>query len=237
MSADERPPFDGADIGAVVFDVVGTLVDEGPAWETVSRRLATEARVRDAEKLRSMWATVLDERMTAIVEGRAPWRPHREVVADAAREAVARAGGVASRAGRTIAASLDGAYPAWADAAPATAALRRHRMVAALSNADLDALARLAHTQELDWDIALSTGAVATFKPAPAAYRYAIDALRLDPARTLFVAAHPWDLRAAALHGFRTAYLARPGAEPPSPEDRFDVQADDVRALVDVLAS
>src|SRR3546814_14626237 len=61
-----------------------------------------------------------------------------------------------------------------------------------------------------------------TFKPAPAAYRYAIDTLGIDPARTLFVAAHPWDLRAAAEYGFRTAYIARPAAERPSAGDRFD---------------
>lgn len=83
---------------------------------------------------------------------------------------------------------------------------------------------------------ALSTGSVRTFKPAPAAYQYAIDALRLDPARTLFVAAHPWDLRAAAEHGFRTAYIARPGAQRPSADDRFDLHADDLTALVESLS-
>lgn len=108
--------------------------------------------------------------------------------------------------------------------------------MAGLSNGDLDALARLTHTHALTWDAILSTGAVETFKPAEAAYRYVIDALQLDPARTLFAAAHPWDLRAAAAHGFRTAYIARPGAERPAQEDRVDIAVADASALVDALA-
>jgi len=120
--------------------------------------------------------------------------------------------------------------------ATATAALRRNRLVAGVSNGDLDSLARLANANAISWDVALSTGAVRTFKPAPAAYRYAVDALRIDPARTLFVAAHPWDLRAASEHGFRTVYIARPGAERPSEKDQFDLSLDDLSALAGFLS-
>lgn len=119
--------------------------------------------------------------------------------------------------------------------APPTAALHRDRLVAGVSNGDLDALARLANRNAISWDIALSTGTARTFKPAPAAYRYAIGALRIDPARTLFIAAHPWDLQPAYEHGFRTAYVARPGAEKASAEARFDHAVDDLSALTDLL--
>lgn len=135
-----------------------------------------------------------------------------------------------------LAENVDAEYPAWPDVAPATAALRKGRLVAGVSNGDLDSLARLANTNAISWDVALSTGSVRTFKPAPAAYQYAIEALRLDPARTLFVAAHPWDLRAASEHGFRTAYVARPGAERPSADDQFDLLADDLTAVVESLS-
>jgi hypothetical protein len=37
------------------------------------------------------------------------------------------------------------------------------------------------------------------------------------------VAAHPWDLRAAATHGLRTAYIERAGEGDPDPSDRFDL--------------
>jgi len=219
-------------IDAIVFDVIGTLVDEDGTWASAAKRLAAEAGVEDAEGLQATWAQLLDRHMNAVVIDDAPWRPHRQIVSDSAREAVTSAGGNPSSAALALVASLDYEYPAWPDVASATAALRRNRLVAGVSNGDLDALARLANANAISWDVALSTGAVHTFKPAPAAYRFAIDALRIDPARTLFVAAHPWDLRAASEHGFRTAYVARPGAKRPSEQDQFDLAVDDLAELL-----
>ena len=223
-------------VDAFVFDVIGTLVDEDRTWAGVAPRLAAEAGLDGTANLLAQWVQVLEIRMNAVVDGDAPWQPHRQLVTDSAREAITSAGGNPSPAALALVASLDCAYPAWPDVAPATAALRRSRVVAGVSNGDLDSLARLANTNAISWDIALSTGTVRTFKPAPAAYRYAIDALRIDPARTLFVAAHPWDLRAASQHGFRTAYIARPGAERPSESDQFDLAVEDLSALADFFS-
>ena len=231
----EEAALDPNQVDAVVFDVIGTLVDEDAAWASAARLLASEAGVDDAEALLAAWVSALDRQMTAVVTGDAPWRPHRRLVVEAAREAVVGTGGDPTPEALGLVATLDDEYPAWPDVAPATAALRRSRLVAGVSNGDLDSLARLAHRNAISWDLALSTGSVGTFKPAPAAYRHAIDALRLDPARTLFAAAHPWDLRAAAGHGFRTAYVARPGAERPAPDDGFDVVVDDVTGLAELL--
>lgn len=222
-------------VDAIVFDVIGTLVDEDETWVGAADRLAAAAGLTDAADLTPSWVQGLERRMDAVVNGDAPWRPHRELVSESAREAVVNAGGEPSPTALALVASLDDDYPAWPDVAPATAALRQDRLVAGVSNGDLDALARLANVNAISWDLALSTGAARTFKPAPAAYRYAIDSLRIDPARTLFVAAHPWDLRAASEHGFRTAYVARPGAEPPAAGDRFDLVVADLFALVAVL--
>jgi 2-haloacid dehalogenase len=224
-------------VDALVFDVIGTLVDEDGTWASAAARLAAEVGLDDPARVGASWAETLDRLMGDVVRGETAWRPHRELVTESAREAVIRAGGDPSTAALAVVASVDGDYQAWPDVAEATAALRRDRVVAAVSNGDLDSLARLANVNAISWDVALSAGTVQTFKPAPAAYRYAIDALRLDPARTLFVAAHPWDLRAAAEHGFRTAYVARPGAVRPSSEDRFDVEVADLHALVARLAS
>jgi hypothetical protein len=46
------------------------------------------------------------------------------------------------------------------------------------------------------------------------------------------VAAHPWDLRAAAL-GMRTAFVGRAGEGVPEPSDTFDFTA---RGLADLAA-
>lgn len=222
-------------INAIVFDVIGTLVDEDQTWATVSAQLAAEAGLREPTRLAERWAELLDERMNAVISGDAQWQPHARLVSDSAGDAIVSLGGRTSSATSALVAFVDREYPAWPDVADATAALRQTRLVAGVSNGDLDALARIANTNSISWDIALSTAAVQTFKPAPTAYRYAIEQLGIDPQRTLFVAAHPWDLRAAAAHGFRTAYIARPGAERPSPEDRFDLEADDLAALTALL--
>lgn len=65
----------------------------------------------------------------------------------------------------------------------------------------------------------------------PPSTRLALDTLALDPRRTLMVAAHPWDLRAAAAHGLRTAYIQRAGEGSPAPSDTFDLTVPDLAAL------
>ncbi|QIG42954.1 haloacid dehalogenase type II [Nocardioides anomalus] len=229
-------PFSLTEIDAVVFDVIGTLVDEDAVVVDAARRLAADTGVTSASSLRDRWVAALDTAMAAVVTESAPWRPHARLVAEAARDAVTALGGTWGDAAEAVAASVDVAYAAWPEVPDATAALREHVLVAALSNGDLDALARVAHAQRLCWDVVLSTGAVGTFKPAARAYLHVIDTLRLEPSRTLFVAAHPWDLRAAAGHGFRTAYVARPGAERPTADDRVDVEVEDLTGLVAALS-
>jgi 2-haloacid dehalogenase len=47
----------------------------------------------------------------------------------------------------------------------------------------------------------------------------------------VMVAAHAWDLRAAADVGLRTAYVPRPGGDPPRDDDAFDLVAADLADL------
>jgi 2-haloacid dehalogenase len=231
----DQSPFAPDRVDAVLFDVIGTLVDEDATWTRVSAAIAAEAGLASAPDLRGRWEAALDARMSAVVAGDAPWQPHAELMGAAVAEAIAALGGTPTRELHERAARSDREHPAWPDVAEATAELRRHRLVAGLSNGDLGSLARLAHADAISWDAVLSTGSVRTFKPAPAAYRHAIDALDLDPSRTLFVAAHPWDLGAAAAHGFRTAYVARPGADRPAAGDPVDLEVADLHELVRAL--
>jgi 2-haloacid dehalogenase len=83
----------------------------------------------------------------------------------------------------------------------------------------------------LTWHCVLSGEMVHAYKPDPAVYRLALDRLALDPRRTLMVAAHPWDLRAAAAQGLHTAYIQRAGEGVPEPSDRFDLAVPDLAAL------
>lgn len=231
----QQEQFDPGAIDAVAFDVIGTLVDEEAVWVAVAQEISAATALGSATDLHRRWTDSFRQRMNAVVEGDSPWRPHSQLIIDSANDAIASLGGTPTASTAALVSALDSDYPAWPDVASATAVLRGGRLVAGVSNGDLDSLARLANSNAISWDIALSTGAAQAFKPAPAAYQYAIDALQLIPDRTLFVAAHPWDLRAAAVHGFRTAYVGRPGAERPSAEDHFDISVEDLTALVALL--
>jgi 2-haloacid dehalogenase len=121
------------------------------------------------------------------------------------------------------------------DSAQALRALAARHTVVALSNADLAELAGTSAAGGLAWHAVLSAELAGAFKPDPAVYAFALDRLRLDPAASVMVAAHPWDLRAAARHGLRTAYVARPGAERPAADDRFDFSVSDLAELAQVF--
>lgn len=58
----------------------------------------------------------------------------------------------------------------------------------------------------------LSCDAVQRWKPAPEAYRYAMDHLATD--ELTMIAAHQWDLHGAARVGYMTAWLNRTGMQP-----------------------
>jgi 2-haloacid dehalogenase len=56
-------------------------------------------------------------------------------------------------------------------------------------------------------DRVLGVDAVATFKPHPSVYRYALAQLAVEPSEAALVATHPWDLAGAAHVGFRSAWV------------------------------
>lgn len=58
----------------------------------------------------------------------------------------------------------------------------------------------------------MSAHEVGIFKPAPVVYRLALDRLRIDARRLLFVSANGWDAAGAAAAGLRVAWVNRSGA-------------------------
>lgn len=81
-------------------------------------------------------------------------------------------------------------------------------------------------------DPVLSVDAVGTYKPSPAVYRIACDALGLPAEAITFVSANAWDAAGAAAFGLRTVWVNRSGL----PFDRLgvspDVEARDLTALL-----
>jgi 2-haloacid dehalogenase len=189
---------------ALIFDVVGTVVD-------ADATLREEAGERAAE---------LTARLDALIPD-AGWRSMEALRREAYRD--------------ERLATIGHRFRAFPDSADALRALAARHTVVALSNADLAELADTSAAGGLAWHAVLSAELAGAFKPDPAVYAFALDRLRLDPGHAVMVAAHPWDLRAAARFGMRTAYVARPGAERPAAGDRVDYAVSDLAELAQVF--
>jgi 2-haloacid dehalogenase len=66
-----------------------------------------------------------------------------------------------------------------------------------------------------DFEGLLSVEDAGVWKPATAAYAYALDACGVDPMEAMLVAVHPWDIDGAARAGLATAWLNRAGGHYP----------------------
>jgi 2-haloacid dehalogenase len=229
-----------ADVDALLFDVIGTVVDEGGTMRAeVAAELEAAGRAGPgrAEALAAAW----EERswsLTGSLEGGGGWVSTDEVNARALADVLA--GGGPGGGGGPAALPAEAVQRLglvghrlrpWPDSAVALAALARRFTVVALSNGNLAMLASVNARGGLTWHAVLSAELVGVRKPDPAVYRFALDRLALDPARTLMVAAHPWDLRAAAACGLRTAYIERAGEGRPEPSDSFDLSCPDLSVL------
>ncbi|NWJ71564.1 haloacid dehalogenase type II [Pseudonocardia sp. ICBG1122] len=222
-------------IDVVVFDVLGTLVDE-PSGLRDAVAAAVPGTDRDtAADLAGLWQAHVAGEQERIVAGGRAFVPGHVLDAEAAA-AVARRAGVGDP---QVVATLAGAgarHPAWPDSADGIGHLAGRLPVVGLSNASRSTLLRLAAGAGLRWHLALSAEDAASYKPAPEVYRLAVEAAAVPPDRLLMVAAHAWDLRGAAAAGMRTAWVDRPGGDPPGTHDRFDLHAADLTDLADQLA-
>jgi 2-haloacid dehalogenase len=218
------------ELEAIVFDVIGTVVDEA----SIAEDLATVLEASVAPSVARRWEDAMNQRLIAIRHEEAPWRPSEAIRREALLDVLPGSERLSDEQLVWLDAACARLRP-WPDSPAALRDLADRFKVVALSNASLAELAELSARGGLAWHAALSGELVKAYKPSAAVYELAIAGLGLKPARTLMVAAHPWDLRAAAGHGLRTAFVARPGAEPPRDGDRFDFQVDDLAALAALI--
>jgi 2-haloacid dehalogenase len=226
-----------ADVGTLVFDVIGTVVDEAGTMRAEVAAALGQAGVTEPGRAGAL-AAAWEERswaLTAAIGPGGPWQSTDEVNSRALAEVLADGGPALPEETVRRLGLVGHRLRPWPDSAAALAALARRFSVVALSNGNLSMLAALNANGGLTWHAVLSAELVRSRKPDPAVYQFALDRLALDPGRTLMVAAHPWDLRAAATHGLRTAYIARGGEGDPEPSDSFDLSFPDLGALARYL--
>ena len=99
--------------------------------------------------------------------------------------------------------------PPWPDVPEGLALLRDHFLLAPVSNGNISMMVQLARHNDFRWDAILGAELAGDYKPKPGVYRSACAALDLAPEQCMMVAAHSFDLAAAAALGLRTAHVAR----------------------------
>ncbi|WP_326806512.1 haloacid dehalogenase type II [Streptomyces sp. NBC_01775] len=224
------------DIEVVVFDVLGTLVDEPSGLRAGIRDAVPMSDDTAVDELLTSWQQHVEIEQQRISQGHRAY-VNTEIIDREAAQRVADQAGVADPAAIARLASAGRRLPPWGDSVAGLERLAQQLPVLGLSNASRTALLRLNAHAGLRWHQALSAEAVLAYKPAPEVYQLAIDTAGCPPERVLMVAAHAWDLRAAQARGMRTAYVQRPGGDPPAGSDDFDRRFDGLDELVTALTA
>ncbi|HET9421510.1 MAG TPA: haloacid dehalogenase type II [Nocardioides sp.] len=209
------------DIDVVVFDVLGTLVDEPSGLRAAIRNAVPETDDATVDQLLAGWQQHVESEQQRIARGDRDYA-NTQVIDREAAQLVADRAGLADPTGIAELATADQRLPPWDDSVAGLERLAQRFPLIGLSNASRTALLRLNAHAGLRWHQALSAENALAYKPAPAVYQLAIDAAGCPPERVLMVAAHAWDLRGAQAMGMRTAYVHRPVGDPPTASDAFD---------------
>ena len=227
----------------LAFDVFGTVVDwrGGIIAELIA--IAPERDLSlDAGAVADAWRKRYQPFLDRVRQGELPWQVldklHRAGLDEVVREFGLE---------RLTEADLDRLVlawhhlPPWPDAIAGLVRLRSRFVLATLSNGGMALLVNLARAAGLPFDCILSTELVKSYKPDPRTYQLVPSLLAVRPEQTMMVAAHPYDLSAAAAQGMRTAFVRRPQewgtGNVDGPDFSVDVEADDFLDLAAQLGA
>jgi len=192
----------------LAFDVFGTVVD----WHgTIAREVNALALGVDGERFATEWRAGYAPAMRRVATGELGWTKiddlHRGILDELLeRFAISRLDEAAKRELNRIWHRLD----PWPDSVEGLTRLKRRYTLCTLSNGNLGLLANMAKHAGLPWDCVLSAEIFRKYKPDPATYLGVAEIFDVQPAEVMLVAAHDYDLTAAARCGLQTAYVARP---------------------------
>ncbi|KUJ79238.1 haloacid dehalogenase type II [Ruegeria profundi] len=105
----------------------------------------------------------------------------------------------------------------WPDTVEGLQRLKSKFIISPLSNSDFRMMVDMSKYAGLPWDVVMTAEDPQAYKPDVRMYLQAPARLKLEPQEVLMCAAHLLDLKAAAVGGLRTAFIARPneyGAPP-----------------------
>jgi 2-haloacid dehalogenase len=225
-------------VRALAFDIFGTVVDW---YGSISTELLSIGLPVDAAEFTLAWRAGYQPAMADVRSGRLPWTNidglHRRIL----DRLLAERGITLPQAEAAHLNRVWHRLNPWPDSVPGLQRLKAKYTLATLSNGNLSLLVAMARHGGLPWDAVLSAELFHHYKPDPEVYLGAARLLDVEPGELMMVAAHPSDLRAAAVCGLRTAYVRRPlecgpdGPMEPSAPGEFDIRCDSFMELAEAL--
>ncbi|KAF7358006.1 Haloacid type II [Mycena venus] len=227
-----------AGVQALLFDVLGTVVDShGSVTRELEKLGEKHAFDGDWKEFATTWRRGYIENTRRIAQGGTgpssvdvmhreilenildtpEWKPFGDKLTKEARDEL-----------NLVWHRLDG----WSDATPGLYALRKETIIATLSNGNIRLLVDMAKHADLPWDAVFSAELFGSFKPDPKVYLGAVKHLSLEPHNCAMVAAHVYDIRAAAGVGMRTVYIPRAGEDPGAGEIKSKAEGGDIDVVV-----
>lgn len=198
---------------AIGFDLLTALLDTWSVWKAIAGN----------DDLGMRWHAASQ----AMLRGRA-YRPFEDVVRDSAREV-----GVGPERAEEMLRRW-GAFEPWPDTPAVVERLGGMRRFIVTNCSD--ALARRAAARAGEFELVMTAERAGAYKPDPRPYRAALDALRLDAARVLFVAGSAHDVGGAGRVGM-DVYWANRGNVPAPADARAVMERPDLRGLVELATA
>ena len=142
---------------------------------------------------------------------------------------------------RTAIAARWHALDAWPDFLPAFERLKQRHICVSFTILSLALVIAVSRRNGIAWDAVIACEMLRVYKTRPEAYQRAAQLLQTPPGEILMVACHNFDLDAARVCGYRTAFVRRPdewgpaGPPDPNPNPAVDIVADGFSELADCL--
>ncbi len=230
-------------VKALFFDVFSTLVD----WRSGVARGRGDPRQRghdfDGSAFADAWRGEYQPAMEEVRAGRIPFCKLDALHRRNLERILPRFGVTGLGEGNLHALTLAWhRLDAWADVPPGLERLRQKFLITPVSNGNISLRVALARRNGLCWDTILGAEVAGHYKPKLHVYRAAFAAFDLAPGNCMMVAAHSWDLAAAAAYGLRTAHVARPDEKGPgqgemAPSVSVDIASKNLVDLADQLVA
>jgi 2-haloacid dehalogenase len=210
-------------VRALTFDVFGTLLD----WRsTIAHAFRESGLEADPEELAEDWRARALAATQEVNQKQRLWGTFDALHQVTLGELLEERGLELSEQARAALVRAWHKIDPWPNVPAALEAVRRDRVVAALSNGNVALLVDLARHADLRFDCLLSAEFARAYKPEAEVYLTGVRLLGLEPGEVMMVAAHPFDLKGARRAGLRTAFIDRPLEYGPGSPPREDPEAD-----------